>query len=237
MSKIENDINNLNIAARMLPLETLVGDPLVSCVKAQTEAAMATRKYIRSLSKPDSTDAVQEIESISFIFKKEGKLYKLSVPLLTIVPIPYMHIDSVSLKFRADMSVDSSNNLVAKYAPQGNATASKTANSRYDIKNHLNVEIRATGNANPSGMDKILQTLNSFIVLRPSNRYKYYVNKRANATGEHEVHKADCVHLPHLDNLVYLGAFENSADALAAAKEKYLEVDGCFYCNRENHRR
>lgn len=58
----------------------------------------------------------------------------------------------------------------------------------------------------------------------------YYVNKNAQPTGEHEVHQASCIYLPHPNNLLYLGSFTNCADAVKKAGEYYSNVDGCYYC-------
>jgi hypothetical protein len=65
----------------------------------------------------------------------------------------------------------------------------------------------------------------------------YYVNKNAQTTGEHEVHKSDCHHLPDSENKLYLGDFTNCKDAVNAAKKYYTEVDGCYYCSYDCHTR
>lgn len=66
---------------------------------------------------------------------------------------------------------------------------------------------------------------------------RYYVNKNAQPTGEHEIHKSTCVCLPDAENCLYLGDFDNSYDAKIAAKKYYSNVDGCFYCCQEIHTR
>lgn len=66
---------------------------------------------------------------------------------------------------------------------------------------------------------------------------KYYVNKQAQPTGEHEVHKEDCTYLPTEENRLYLGSFDNCHDAIKKAKEYYDNVDGCYYCSEECHTR
>ena len=66
---------------------------------------------------------------------------------------------------------------------------------------------------------------------------RYYVNKNAQPTGEHEIHKSTCLWLPDMENRLYLGEFDNSYDAKKAAKKYYRNVDGCFYCCPEIHKR
>lgn len=46
----------------------------------------------------------------------------------------------------------------------------------------------------------------------------YYVNKNAQSTGEHEVHKSTCSYLPHSSNLIGLGYFSNCVDAVKKQK-------------------
>lgn len=65
----------------------------------------------------------------------------------------------------------------------------------------------------------------------------YYVNKVAQPTGEHEVHKLGCRYLPSEENRLFLGIFSNSSEAIREAKKHYYNVDGCFYCCPESHTR
>lgn len=63
----------------------------------------------------------------------------------------------------------------------------------------------------------------------------YYVNDNAQPTGEHEVHKEGCRYFP--SNRTYLGAFVNCRDAVAKARTKYSNVDGCATCSPACHAR
>ena len=63
----------------------------------------------------------------------------------------------------------------------------------------------------------------------------YYVNKNAQANGDHEVHRPTCIWLPNEANRIYLGSFATSQEALRAARSYYSQVDGCAYCCPEIH--
>ncbi len=63
----------------------------------------------------------------------------------------------------------------------------------------------------------------------------YYVNKNAQANGDHEVHTGSCSYLPAAENRIYLGSFANCAEAVKAAKSYYSQVNGCYYCSRPCH--
>ena len=66
---------------------------------------------------------------------------------------------------------------------------------------------------------------------------KYYVNKIAQTTGEHEVHAENCKYLPTASNRIYLGLFDSPRKAVEEAKKYYSNVDGCFYCCYPAHTR
>lgn len=65
----------------------------------------------------------------------------------------------------------------------------------------------------------------------------YCINTNAQPTGEHEVHTSNCALGPSIENRINLGFFHNSSEAIKEAKRYYNNVDGCFYCCPENHRR
>ncbi len=63
----------------------------------------------------------------------------------------------------------------------------------------------------------------------------YYVNENAQNNGDHEVHKSTCSRLPEPENRYYLGDFSNCRDAVAAAKKRYSQSNGCYWCSPECH--
>lgn len=66
---------------------------------------------------------------------------------------------------------------------------------------------------------------------------KYYVNKRQQSNGDHEVHNEDCRYLPSAADREYLGNFTNCKDAVAEAKKSYATADGCKTCSPDCHTR
>ena len=66
---------------------------------------------------------------------------------------------------------------------------------------------------------------------------RYYVNKNAQNTGEHEVHAQSCSFCPAEANRLYLGDFTTCKPAVQEAKKHYSKVDGCYYCARDCHTR
>jgi hypothetical protein len=63
----------------------------------------------------------------------------------------------------------------------------------------------------------------------------YYVNKNAQANGDHEVHKSGCSWIPKKENRIYLGNYDNCKSAVKEAKKHYSQVNGCYYCSNDCH--
>lgn len=66
---------------------------------------------------------------------------------------------------------------------------------------------------------------------------RYFVNKKPQAGGEHEIHREGCTYMPEENNKMFLGSFSNCYEAVEEAKKFYISVDGCFYCSNACHRR
>lgn len=64
---------------------------------------------------------------------------------------------------------------------------------------------------------------------------KYYVNKKAQSNGDHEVHHEDCIFLPSLENRKYLGLFSSCDGAVKEAKKDYSKANGCIRCSTSCH--
>lgn len=64
---------------------------------------------------------------------------------------------------------------------------------------------------------------------------RYYVNKRAQANGDHEVHVEGCDWMPLEKNRIYLGMFYGCTGAVSEARKHFKQVNGCYYCSRECH--
>lgn len=74
---------------------------------------------------------------------------------------------------------------------------------------------------------------------------RYYVSKKPQPSGDHEIHIAGCLYLPAEEDRIYLGNFHSSGDlhgsggvhscrlAVEEAKKHYSQVNGCYYCSSE----
>jgi len=62
----------------------------------------------------------------------------------------------------------------------------------------------------------------------------YYVDKETQPTGEHDVHRSDCLWL--LTERIFLGDCSSCAEAIKNAKEYFNSIDGCRHCSIECHK-
>jgi len=73
-------------------------------------------------------------------------------------------------------------------------------------------------------------------------KYILNKNKQDSLSGEnYEVHDENsCQHLPHYENRIDLGYFNNCKDAMTAAINKFpgskSEIDGCYWCCNPCHK-
>lgn len=69
----------------------------------------------------------------------------------------------------------------------------------------------------------------------------YILNKNAQPSGEHEVHRNDgsCNYMPLPENRIDLGTHTHCSGAVAVAKKSYpnANIDGCYYCCNSCHTR
>lgn len=147
---------------KALPFDHIIGAPLMACIQAQNASAMAAWEAIREIGFEESGNGkkgTEEVAMVSFLFQQGGFTRKITVPLLTLIPIPYMQIDSVDLKFRADMSTTSEGKLTAKYSNTMDSEAART--SKYNVTNEIDINIHATTTGMPAGIARLLDIFTS----------------------------------------------------------------------------
>ncbi|MCL6450738.1 MAG: DUF2589 domain-containing protein [Acetobacteraceae bacterium] len=184
-----------------LDFENLIGGPLVAAVHAQTQAAMATVDFIKQVGfkAPASTDRQNPREQITgepatctFKYKKtfpktdgtvEEKSCELTVPFLTILPIPSLRIEEFKLHFLAklhsiqysetisNLNVTASADASFSYfwvTARLKASASYQRNTREGFRvtrdYSLDVNVRAVQDEMPAGMEKMLSILQGLIL-------------------------------------------------------------------------
>lgn len=184
----------VNMAAQFqgLPMDSLIGGPLRAAADAQTMLANSTAAFINAVGfewKYDANKKVweREIRNVEFEYESteqgpDGKAFiketKIVVPMLAIVPIPNLQIDTVDITF--DMEVKSSfqektaeNREVAFEAElsgrigpfsvrvkvNGSASSSKETTRSSDNSAKYHVAVHATNHGMPEGLQRVLDMM------------------------------------------------------------------------------
>lgn len=149
-----------------IPFGNLIGGPLSACISAQADAAQVALNYVRAVSMKrldngdNDDEAIFEPETISFSFVVNGQTRVMIVPLLTIIPVPFIRIEHVDLSFTADITVSDKNKFEAKYtAPNREQTGEET--TEVQVENVIEVDIHAVTSEMPSGLARLLEVFST----------------------------------------------------------------------------
>lgn len=176
-------------ALQAIPFGSIIGGPLKACVEAQAMAAQTSWQFIQEVGlNTDPNTGQKEAVNVSFQFMQNGHMVQLNVPLLTIVPIPYIAIHDIDINFKANISASSSSvseqssssaldvgaeaSIGAKWGPfhmdakmKANYSSKKdskaTQESKYSVEYTMDVAVKAGQDSMPAGLAKVLELLGS----------------------------------------------------------------------------
>lgn len=186
-----------------IPFSQLIGAPMKAAIEAQALAAQSTVEFIQkvgfkqALSGDDdllfvnpTTDAdVGALRNVSFTYKKKDENgverdFTLTVPLLSITPIPYIRVDEMTIDFKAKLTdsivrkTDSSFSLDSTVSGKYSAfwspiklefrvsAAYKTTSSSQASQTReysMDIHVRAVQDSMPAGLSKVLDILEDAI--------------------------------------------------------------------------
>lgn len=191
-----------------IPFGNMIGAPLSACIQAQQEAAVTTVDFIRSVGlNTKTTKSIEKVKGedgkekeveveieeneaiyVYFNFVQNGRKVNISVPLLTILPIPYIAINTVDISFKATVNgTESSSSTFSSSFEKNKETTTKkaglgwfkakstnmkttistkrdsssTRESNYSIEATIDVAVHASQDSMPAGMSKVLELLGS----------------------------------------------------------------------------
>lgn len=175
-------------ALQAIPFGSIIGGPLKACIEAQAMAAQTSWQFIQEVGLNTNEKGEKEAVNVSFQFLKDGRMAQLNVPLLTIVPIPYIAINSIDIAFKANISASSSSvnentestasdvggeatiglkvgpfsldaSMKANYSSKKDSKA--TQESKYSVEYTMDVAVKAGQDSMPAGLAKVLELLGS----------------------------------------------------------------------------
>lgn len=166
-------VDNQESLLQELDFNRILGAPLSACVNAQEEAAQATLQYLNEVvfTQAGDNDSSLEPVTVSFYFESAGQVHRIVMPLLLIVPVPYLQIDRIDLTFQATVTESHMNHdtrklsLKAKYsAPGDSAEVSKETKAEYMNKRCIDINLSVTSADMPMGISKLLEIFNNQLV-------------------------------------------------------------------------
>ena len=189
-------VTNTNLPAefQQLPLHAIIAEPLMAVIDAQSKSALATQAYIQNfLQTPGTTGNTSNAMTVNFNTSvvnaqdpTKTNSVTVSAPLLSIVPIPNIKIDSLSISFKyeigqvitssADKSTQLGGTLNAKVgfaawganlSLSGSVTTDSKQSSTTNRSGALDIEVHASEAAIPEGLAKILSILSNSVTVTP----------------------------------------------------------------------
>lgn len=164
-----------------IPFGTLIGAPLNAAIEAQAKAALTTVEFIRTVGCTEDG----EIVNVLFKVKLGDNDLDLQVPLLAIVPIPFLRIENMDIHFKASLSQSMETKDTVSKSIGASVTASVSANwfvkasvsstisskkdssssrdSRYAVEYTMDINVHAVQDDVPGGLGKVLNLLNESI--------------------------------------------------------------------------
>jgi hypothetical protein len=187
----------INIGQEMaLPMEQIIGGPLQAVIKAQALAASSTVDFIQQvgLNPAPLGGGAQTARTVDFQFQRrvparedgddagtdvvQIETVQLTVPLLTIVPVPFIRVKDATIDFEAQVSSSTLNTTDTTFGLSAEASggfwgvkfsvkASYTRNTKTsDQVNRsatLKVHVYAVQDEIPAGLDRVLTILQTAI--------------------------------------------------------------------------
>ncbi|MBN1404386.1 MAG: DUF2589 domain-containing protein [Opitutales bacterium] len=174
-----------------LDFGNLIGGPLNAVVEAQAKSAITTANFIKEV----AFDKDGKVVNVDFKYNRkndDGKdqEFTLTVPFLTMIPVPYISVKSATVEFNAKitstiesrsesnfntentLSVKSgwfvSAKLQSKVSYQKSSSATDKEERTYDMR----VKVEAENADMPSGTERILTILEQSITERKGKTFK-----------------------------------------------------------------
>jgi hypothetical protein len=187
--------SNATALLSQLPLGAIIGGPLKAAVDAQAAAAAACYEFIQKVGfEPgEGANAPGRTRTVTFIYERqqtggaEPSRLEITVPLLSIMPLPFIRIESLTVSFKAsigavdesskadtssntkDLKLDGSVGVPLWKVSVGGSISSKkdstaTNTSKYSVEHTMDISMHAVQDDMPAGLAKILNFMTENIV-------------------------------------------------------------------------
>ena len=180
-----------------IDFQSMIGGPLNAVIKAQAQSAQTSVDFIKSVgfNSADAPENPGKPTMVTFEYDKptekkdaDGRItiepvpYKMTVPILTMLPIPYIRVEEVTIDFNAkinsisESTTTNSTDLSASLAVKGgwgpvsaelkcsySNKKSTSATEKTERTYSMNIHVRAVQDELPAGLEKLLNVLENNI--------------------------------------------------------------------------
>lgn len=172
-----------------LPLEYIISAPLVGVINAQKVAADTTKTFIESMLNADKSPVTVDFETSVNQVDAEGQTssanVKVSAPLLSIVPVPHIRIDSFTSSFNYQItqvakeatsnqkalsgSAEVGGNPWVKASFKGSVSSNAAKESTTNRSGSIEITVHASEAPIPEGLAKILSLMANAVTVTPDS--------------------------------------------------------------------
>lgn len=140
-----------------IPFGTFIGRILSACVDAQEAASTAAWDYVKQVLSHEAP--------VVFTFMDGSSVRRIEVPLITIVPLPYIKLQRVKIDFDANVKVN--NEYSNQFVVQVNNSSTQQGEVMQTAKSEANmhIDIDAGTVDMPAGLAMLLNWMNGGVVV------------------------------------------------------------------------
>jgi hypothetical protein len=184
-----NAVDRPNRQLDSIPFGAIIGGPLKAAIEGQAMAAKSTIDFIEEVAFEKKGD-VNEVVYVEFKYSRNlsgggsgsDNNMTLKVPLITLVPIPFIRIDELNVAFKANIFMEEASEISKGKAKEGSLggkvggllslfnigfsggfsskkDSSESSKSKYSVEYTLDINMHATQEDMPTGMQKMLNIL------------------------------------------------------------------------------
>jgi len=167
-----------------LPFNQLLGGPMVAAIRSQAASAYQTLAFVKGLEDPTT----KQLINVDFIYDSSSStgvnMNRITVPLLAILPIPYLRIKSLIIDLSVKLvSVDTTKSTTTTSGSytqssynwwrgsSSSVSVSSQSTSTYGVnitkQYSYEVILKAVQDEMPAGLARILDIIEEDIVLAP----------------------------------------------------------------------
>ena len=180
-----------------IPFGAIIGAPLKAAVEAQAAAAIACYDFVRKIGFGENN----QVNDITFHYERtiqtgqppqpQTTKVSITVPILTMMPLPFIRIESMNVSFKASISAVDATQATKSEATQldgkfeagaglaiwkvsasGGISSKKdstaTNTSKYSVEHTIDISVHAVQDDMPAGLAKLLSIMTDSIRLTPS---------------------------------------------------------------------